>query len=126
MLVVEDSQSCRELTKKIVQHEGYEVETARDGLEGCKMVESDPGRYHLVLMDVVMPVMNGIVATERLRKQGISVPIVPLTGVPTEEMRQDCELAGMTGYLTKPLTVPKLRILMKQTKSLGSSSSTDF
>eukprot|EP01124_Arcella_intermedia_P025814 TRINITY_DN4700_c0_g1_i1.p1 TRINITY_DN4700_c0_g1~~TRINITY_DN4700_c0_g1_i1.p1 ORF type:complete len:134 (-),score=1.98 TRINITY_DN4700_c0_g1_i1:93-494(-) len=112
ILFVEDSAACRALNKRIAEHAGFRVDTASDGLECCKIVEANPSGYDLIVMDIVMPVMDGIDAAERLRRHGVSIPIVPLSGLATEDVQQRCMTVGMNGFVQKPLTVPKLKAVL--------------
>jgi CheY-like chemotaxis protein len=60
--------------------------------------------FDLILMDVQMPVMDGLTATKTLREQGIDLPIVALTAHDIPEERNKCHAAGYTGFLTKPIS----------------------
>jgi len=89
-------------------------ETVVDGLECVKKISENPGEFSLILMDIIMPVMDGITAADQIRNSGLKIPIVALTGVPTNDMKQRCTTVGMNGFIHKPLTVPKLKELIKE------------
>ena len=89
------------------------VSSAYNGKEAVKAVCKE--EYDFVLMDIQMPVMDGLEATKVLRAEGVTVPIIALTANATAKDRADCLAAGMDDYLSKPIDVEKLRkIIFKQ------------
>ncbi|AHF00840.1 histidine kinase [Thiomicrospira aerophila AL3] len=79
-------------------HQAYAVAHAEDAITALKNQSFD-----LVLMDLIMPDINGFEMTRRLRSEGFKLPIVALSGNDTPADRQQAQQAGMNGYLTKPL-----------------------
>ena len=65
--------------------------------------------YDLILMDMQMPIMDGIKATEIIKEKGVTTPVIALTANVLDEDRQLCLEAGMVGFLTKPITFAKLK-----------------
>lgn len=116
VLYAEDNDVCRMLTTKIAKLAGVQCDTVEDGLECCKKIEENPQQYDLILMDIVMPGMDGIDAAERIRQLGVNIPIVAISGVDTKDMKQRCSTAGMNGFLAKPLTIAKLKEVLSQQK----------
>jgi len=110
VLVVDDTHANRELFTAILAGLGVEVVTAADGAEAVHRVQS--GDYDLVLMDVQMPVMDGLTATREIRRQeaatGRRIPIVALSANVQPEQIAHCRDAGMDDHLAKPLQVPLL------------------
>ncbi len=111
VLVVDDHEVNRIVAAELVRALGFDAVTACDGIEALAQCE----RLHpaVVLMDLDMPVMDGITATRQLREMeraGALAPcsIVAATADTTEEARQACVAAGMDGYLTKPLKASTL------------------
>ena len=89
---------------------GMEVETAHDGQEALDLFEkNEAGYYDAVLMDIRMPVMDGLEATRSIRAlarpDGGKVPILAMTANAFEEDKVTAYKAGMTGYLVKPLDI---------------------
>ena len=101
VLLVEDNAVNKKIATKILQKMHLEVETAENGQEALDMCHSQ--QYDLIFMDVMMPVMDGLEATEKLRTEGNKTPIVAMTANAFEEDKRKCLDAGMDGFLTKPL-----------------------
>lgn len=117
VLLVEDSEPIRFAIGLILQSEGARVDTAADGAEGVKMALAAAIQHDVVLMDIQMPVQNGIEATRELRARGYVRPIVALTASAFSRDRQACLAAGMNDYIAKPVRVNDLvDILLKNTR----------
>ncbi|MCW2244576.1 signal transduction histidine kinase/CheY-like chemotaxis protein [Azospirillum fermentarium] len=101
ILLVEDVPMNRELVTRMLQGAGHTVETATDGAQAVEAVAK--GGADLVLMDVLMPVMDGLEATRRIRAAGHTLPILALTATVRPEDVADCQEAGMNGHLPKPV-----------------------
>ncbi|MDZ4363236.1 PAS domain-containing protein [Brevundimonas sp.] len=109
VLMVDDTAANRELVGVILGGLGLTVETACDGAEAVEAVRS--GDYDLVLMDVHMPVMDGLAATRAIRTLGgaaARVPIVALTANVQAENVRTCLEAGMDDHVAKPIQVAEL------------------
>ena len=110
LLLADDNPvNCR-LASIILQRAGHTVDTVPDGLRAVEALRSHP--YQLVLMDVQMPVMNGLEAAARIRslpdRGKAAVPIVAITANAMRGDREACLAAGMNGYLTKPISAASL------------------
>jgi two-component system sensor histidine kinase EvgS len=108
VLVVEDNEINQVITCQILESAGVTCEVAHHGLEAVqRVVNSTEYWFDLILMDIRMPVMDGIEATRRLRKLDRedvkTIPIVALTADAYNEQKQAIMDSGMTGYLTKPV-----------------------
>jgi len=114
VLLVEDNPINQEVARTLLENVGLEVVTANDGEEAVAIAQSlaDGGGevFDLVLMDLRMPVLDGLAATRILRglPGWAKVPIVALTANAFEEDRNACLGAGMTGYLAKPVEPEQL------------------
>jgi signal transduction histidine kinase/HPt (histidine-containing phosphotransfer) domain-containing protein/BarA-like signal transduction histidine kinase len=111
VLVAEDNSTSRMLAVRLLSQNGAEVKTAQDGFQALEALASEP--FDLVLMDVQMPVMDGIQATHRIRSGQIKdvQPNIPIVATTAHAMRGDaqrCLSAGMNRYLSKPLDVRSL------------------
>lgn len=104
VLVVDDNEVNRKVASLHLSSLGATVESANDGRAALEMVKA--GTYDIVLMDVRMPVMDGLTATRRIRAlrsaQQAQVPIVALTANAFPEDQARCQEAGMNAYLAKP------------------------
>jgi osomolarity two-component system sensor histidine kinase TcsA len=104
ILLVEDNNVNQTIMMKLLGTLGFErIDAAWDGLEAVRMVKQKPLAYNLILMDINMPVMDGMSATKQIRGMKIDVPIIALTG---NALKGDAELylaQGMDDYIAKPL-----------------------
>ena len=103
VLVVEDSPDNQALIAKYLTRAGATVDVVDNGLMAVQKALTQ--EYDLILMDVQMPVMDGLTATKKLRSEGYRKPIVNLTANALKEDRDRCLDAGSDDYLTKPLDV---------------------
>ncbi|KAJ5543740.1 hypothetical protein N7513_007248 [Penicillium frequentans] len=104
ILLVEDNRVNQTIMIKLLSTLGFEcVDTAWDGAEAVRLVKLKPLTYSVILMDINMPIMDGLTATERIRKMKLDVPIIALTG---NALKGDAEIymaKGMNDYIAKPL-----------------------
>jgi CheY-like chemotaxis protein len=105
ILVVEDHRVNQRLIEKILQRGGHFPDLAGNGKEALELL--DTGRtYDVVLMDIQMPVMDGLTAARAIRNASAAyanVPIIALTAYALDEYRVICAAAGMTGFVAKPI-----------------------
>ncbi|MFW5837197.1 MAG: ATP-binding protein, partial [Desulfovibrionaceae bacterium] len=103
LVVAEDSEFNRILLEKILQRLGFrDVVFTQDGRGALQAVLAEPQAVGLVLMDLQMPVMDGLAAARAIREAGVEAPIVALTAHAREEDREQCLAAGMNGHVVKP------------------------
>ncbi len=109
ILLAEDIEINREIIITILDGTGAAVVSAENGKEALERFRADPTRYDLILMDMQMPVMDGIAATRQIRAlahpAANAVPIIAMTANAFQEDAQRCLDAGMNGHLAKPLDV---------------------
>jgi hypothetical protein len=114
ILLVEDTDVVVQLISEFLQYKGYEMILAHNGLEGVQMAAQE--RPDLILMDVMMPIMDGLEATQNIRKdktlQGI--PIIALTALAMSGDSERCLAAGMNDYLSKPLHMQDLADMIEK------------
>ncbi len=109
VLVVEDNEINQSVIEAFLERLGAQVDIAENGLQGIDYWRVNPNKYHLILMDCQMPVMDGFEATQMIRKEEAHmhlesrVPIVALTANVIAEDRHKCSSAGMNEFMTKPI-----------------------
>ena len=117
VLLVEDNELNREIAQELLETMGAEVDCAENGKEAVdQFTASEPGRYDVVLMDLQMPVMDGLEASRQIRGSGRkdqNVPIFALSANDGEEDIRNIREAGMNGHLSKPFDVGKVYQLLK-------------
>ena len=116
LLVVEDEKRMAELLKKALQEEGYAVTTAADGKTALEMAQAS--QFELILLDIMLPGMDGFQVAQRLRRAGNRVPILMLTARDaTPDIVQGLDL-GADDYLTKPFSfevlLARIRALLRR------------
>ena len=116
ILVVDDNEINQVVACKFLQKLGCQVEVARNGREAVESIAH--ASYDAVLMDCEMPEMNGYEATQEIRRQeqdtARHLPIIALTGHASSEDEQKCRQAGMDDVVTKPMTLPTLRVKLER------------
>ncbi|EMQ2877660.1 response regulator [Vibrio navarrensis] len=113
ILVVEDTQSNQMVIKLLLSKLGHKVFMANNGSEAIEFIGRDEVSLDMVLMDVSMPVMDGLTATRTLRSNGFQVPIVALTAHALESDRQDCLESGMDSFIAKPVRKHELESVIQ-------------
>ncbi len=114
VLVVDDSNSIRDMVSFTLKSAGYETIEAKDGLEGLR--KGKMGGFDLVISDVNMPNMDGITLCEELRKLASFkfTPILMLTTESSTDVKMRGKAAGATGWLVKPFNPDKLLATVKR------------
>ncbi|TSK05219.1 MAG: PAS domain S-box protein [Geobacter sp.] len=108
VLLVEDNKINQEVARLILERGGVQVEVAGNGAEALAMVHAAGASYHAVLMDVHMPVMDGLEAARRMRLDPAlaTLPIIAMTAGALPRERQLCRDAGMNDQVDKPINIP--------------------
>ncbi|MBP3820745.1 response regulator transcription factor [bacterium] len=116
ILIVDDDDDIRELLEFDVRSSGYFVDTAKDGLEGLNKALNNT--YDLILLDVMMPKMNGFDVCKNIRNAKLSIPILMLTAKGTIEDKTSGFDCGADDYLVKPFDVQevllRIRVLLRR------------
>ncbi len=107
VLVVDDHASGQELMAFIFRDLGYHYESALNGKEAVKKALAKD--FDLILMDLRMPVMTGIEATQKIREVKKNLPIFAFTAHVMHEVSSKCKAVGMTGLIPKPLDVDQFK-----------------
>jgi two-component system sensor histidine kinase/response regulator len=123
VLLVEDNLVNQQVAQKYLQRLGCHVQIVDNGLEAVNAFRTE--RYDLILMDMQMPIMDGITATREIRalERGHHTPIVALTANVMTGQIERCLEAGMDDFLSKPLDVQRLRDVLDR---FGLAAKSDF
>lgn len=113
ILVIEDDSDIQELIKEFLSAQAYEIDTAGDGLEGIQRFRKE--NYDLVLLDVMLPNLDGYHVCQMIRKQAPDVPIVMLTALDDEKDQLKGFELGIDDYITKPFS---FNILIKRVEAV--------
>jgi PAS domain S-box-containing protein len=115
ILVAEDNPVNQKLACHLLTKAGYRVTLVDNGVDAIQKVREAPRRYHLVLMDIQMPRMDGHQATRVLRSEGYTeIPIIAITAQSMKGDREKCLKAGMNDYIAKPIKREKVFRVIKQ------------
>ena len=119
ILLVEDNELNVEIAEFMLTENGAKVETVKNGLEAVQHFEaSEPGTYDVILMDVMMPVMDGLTATKTIRslerQDAKTIPIIAMTANAFREDAERCMEAGMNAHLAKPLDDEKIKQTIRE------------
>jgi DNA-binding response OmpR family regulator len=106
VLVIDDDRKLAGMVRRELTDQGYAVDVAHDGEEGLELAELGP--YDLILLDVVMPGMDGLAVCRRLREQKVRTPVLMLTARDHLDDRVDGLDSGADDYLVKPFNFREL------------------
>jgi two-component system response regulator MprA len=119
LLVVDDERAVRESLRRALELEGYEIELAADGREALSALQDEEPQPDAVILDVLMPGVDGLEVCRRLRASGNRVPVLMLTARDEVENRVAGLDAGADDYVTKPFALEELlarvRALLRRT-----------
>ena len=109
ILVAEDNEMNQFLIKTILENNNYNVFIAENGLIACEELKSKPNFYSAILMDLMMPKMNGYEASEAIRNDiDKEIPIIAVSADVTSNVREKCTNAGINAYVSKPYNATEL------------------
>jgi two-component system chemotaxis response regulator CheY len=116
ILIVDDSESIRELVGNSLENAGYNVIKGVNGNDGVEVLRSFDGTVSLIITDLFMPVMDGIDLIKEVRKDSYYqfVPILMLTTESQAEKKLEGKKAGATGWMVKPFEEGKLLRIVKK------------
>ncbi len=125
ILLVEDEPKVIEFLKKGLEEQGYETEVAFDGQMGERLALS--GKMDLIIVDVILPYINGYELCRRIRDKGLQVPVLMLTALGTTNDKLAGFDAGADDYLVKPFEfaelLARIKALSRRTSGFISASS---
>ena len=111
ILIIDDERSIRNSLKEILADEGYDVEVAENGQQGCEMVEKE--RYSVIFCDIKMPGMDGMEVLDRLVQMGIDAAVIMISGHGDIDTAVECIKKGAFDFIQKPLDLNRILITIK-------------
>ncbi len=118
ILLAEDNKINQIVTKKLLNKIGYNCVIAENGSEAVELLKKD--QFDLVLMDINMPVLDGMQATLEIREFNTTTPIIALTASELSEVEEECRQAGMNDLVNKPLNKSDLKkVILKNISNNG-------
>ena len=114
VLLVEDNELNMEIAKFIIENEGAKVTCATNGKEAVDIYKNAPESFDIILMDIMMPEMDGYEATRMIHEMDLNIPIVAMTANAFMEDKMKAKKAGMNAHVAKPLDKDRLiRVITK-------------
>jgi two-component system cell cycle response regulator DivK len=112
ILLVEDTEDNRFMMRRLLEMSGYRVVEATNGEEAVRLAQTE--RPDAILMDLSLPVIDGLAATRAIRKlDGLGkVPIIAVSAHDTSDFQSDALAAGCNSYITKPIDFSQLELLI--------------
>jgi heavy metal response regulator len=124
ILIVEDEKKIAEFIRRGLREENYAVDAALNGLDGLRLAEENP--YDLVILDIMLPGMDGVTLCGALRAKGFSAPILMLTAKSQVDDKVKGLDSGANDYLTKPFAfeelLARIRALLRKTPDQPSTT----
>ena len=111
ILIIDDERSIRNSLREILVDEGYDVDLAENGLQGCAMADKE--KYSVIFCDIKMPEMDGLEVLERLHQMGVDAAIVMISGHGDINVAVECIKKGAFDFIPKPLDLNRILITIK-------------
>ena len=111
ILIIDDERSIRNSLKEILADEGYEVEVAENGVQGCEMADKE--KYNVIFCDIKMPEMDGMEVLDKLTGMGIDSAVVMISGHGDIDTAVECIKKGAFDFIQKPLDLNRILITLK-------------
>ena len=115
IMIIEDDKEMRSLLKDFFEEEGFEIDSASNGVDALRMLSGD--HFDLVITDIQMPGLTGLDILPRIRRLKPETPIIVMTAYGSDEVRRRSLERGATTYLEKPIRLSKLRTLIREVVS---------
>ncbi len=112
IIVAEDSSVIQNLTKRILSIQNYQITSVKNGQQVMDKLAKNT--YDLILMDINMPIMDGMECARKIRADQLDIPIIAITGNAKNYSIQDFKEAGIDDYLPKPLNYDNMVEVVKK------------
>ena len=110
ILIIDDERSIRNSLKEILVDEGYDVDVAENGAQGCEMVDKE--KYSVIFCDIKMPEMDGMEVLDRLAAMGVEAAVVMISGHGDIQTAVECIKKGAFDFIQKPLDLNRILIIV--------------
>jgi DNA-binding NtrC family response regulator len=111
ILIIDDERSIRNSLKEILMDEGYDVDVAENGVQGCEMVEKE--KYSVIFCDIKMPEMDGMEVLDRFASIGVDAAVIMISGHGDIDTAVECIKKGAFDFIQKPLDLNRILITIK-------------
>ena len=111
ILIIDDERSIRNSLKEILADEGYDVDVAENGVQGCEMADKE--KYSVILCDIKMPEMDGMEVLDELSSMGVDAAVVMISGHGDIVTAVECIKKGAFDFIQKPLDLNRILITIK-------------
>ena len=111
ILIIDDERSIRNSLKEILVDEGYDVDLAENGAQGCAMADKE--KYSVIFCDIKMPEMDGLEVLEKLHQIGVDAAVVMISGHGDINVAVECIKKGAFDFIPKPLDLNRILITIK-------------
>ena len=111
ILIIDDERSIRNSLKEILADEGYDVDVAENGAQGCAMVDKE--KYSVIFCDIKMPEMDGMEVLDRLAQMGVDSAVIMISGHGDIDTAVECIKRGAFDFIQKPLDLNRILITIK-------------
>lgn len=111
ILIIDDERSIRNSLKEILADEGYDVDVAENGAQGCAMVDKE--KYSVIFCDIKMPEMDGMEVLDRLAGMGVDAAVIMISGHGDIDTAVECIKKGAFDFIQKPLDLNRILITIK-------------
>lgn len=130
ILMIEDNESVCEMIEMFFLKEEWQATFVQNGKEGLKVYQSSPDQFDLVILDIMLPDMDGITICREIRKESLSVPIIMLTAKDSESDEVIGLEIGADDYVTKPFSpltlVARIKSLLRRVSNAGAHGSDEL
>ncbi len=125
VLLVEDDPDIATFMRHGLEEESYTVDIANNGVDGLALANAE--HYDLIILDIMLPGINGMELCKRIRDEGIKTPVLMLTGLDATENKVEALEIGADDYVTKPFSFPemiaRIKALIRRSSDSGSELS---
>ncbi|RKY59679.1 MAG: hypothetical protein DRP96_06720 [Candidatus Neomarinimicrobiota bacterium] len=106
ILIVDDEPNVCQFLAEYLDYKGFETVICYSGIDALKYLQTEP--FDAVLLDLIMPEMNGIEVLEQMRQMNIFVPVIIVTGVRDKKVAEDAMSLGAVDFIPKPIDLDRL------------------